>query len=194
MNYVVSCSADAEHDLEAISHFIAEHDSLGRAQYVIDKIIDVISSLTTLADKGNFPRETALGTDPEVTPHLGKRATRKDGLPRKRRYRIPRKQFIDFVGYHIQDSPSKREHRNLFPTLTPRGHELQFQLLLSGTLANKSLHKRGQKRNQQQHLETRPTTRARILQTHTDTRVLCVSKRLFDPHALRVEVGDRVGA
>ena len=57
MNYVVRWSADAEHDLEAIADYIAEHDSLERAQYVIDKIIDVVGSLTTLPDKGNFPKE-----------------------------------------------------------------------------------------------------------------------------------------
>ena len=57
MSYVVRWSADAEHDLEAIADFIAEHDSLERAQYVIDKILDAAGSLTTLPDKGNYPKE-----------------------------------------------------------------------------------------------------------------------------------------
>ena len=57
MSYVVRWTADAEHDLEAIADYIAEHDSLERAQYVIDKIMDVVGSLTTLPDKGNFPKE-----------------------------------------------------------------------------------------------------------------------------------------
>ena len=57
MNYVVRWSADAEHDLEAIADYIAEHDSLARAQYVIDKILDAAGSLTTLPDKGNYPKE-----------------------------------------------------------------------------------------------------------------------------------------
>ena len=57
MNYVVSWTADAEHDLEAIADYIAEHDSAARAQYVIDKILDTVGSLTTLPDKGNTPKE-----------------------------------------------------------------------------------------------------------------------------------------
>lgn len=40
MNYVVRWTAAAEHDLEAIADFIAEHDSPERAQYVIDKILN----------------------------------------------------------------------------------------------------------------------------------------------------------
>ena len=57
MNYVVRWSTDAEHDLEAIADYIAEHDSLERAHYVIDKILDAVGSLTTLPDKGNYPKE-----------------------------------------------------------------------------------------------------------------------------------------
>lgn len=57
MKYVVRWSADAEHDLEAIADYIAEHDSVERAQFVIDKITGLVSSLTTLPDKGNFPKE-----------------------------------------------------------------------------------------------------------------------------------------
>ena len=57
MNYVVSWTADAEHDHEAIADYIAEHDSAARAQYVIDKILDTTGSLTTLPDKGNTPKE-----------------------------------------------------------------------------------------------------------------------------------------
>ena len=57
MSYVVRWSVDAEHDLEAIADTIAEHDSLERAQYVIDKILDAAGSLTTLPDKGNYPKE-----------------------------------------------------------------------------------------------------------------------------------------
>ena len=57
MNYIVRWSADAEHNLEAIADYIAGHDSLERAQYVIDKIMGLVGSLTTLPDKGNFPKE-----------------------------------------------------------------------------------------------------------------------------------------
>ena len=57
MNYVVRWSAYAEHDLEAIADYIAENDSLEHAQYVIDKILDAAGSLTTLPDKGNYPKE-----------------------------------------------------------------------------------------------------------------------------------------
>ena len=62
MNYVVRWSADAEHDLETIADYIAEHDSLERAHYVVDKIMGLVGSLTTLPAKGNFPKELeALG-------------------------------------------------------------------------------------------------------------------------------------
>ena len=57
MNYFVRWSADAEHDLEAIADHIAEHDSLERAHYVIDKILDAVGSLTTPPEKGNYPKE-----------------------------------------------------------------------------------------------------------------------------------------
>ena len=57
MNHVVRWSADAEHDLEAIADYIAEHDSLEHAQYVIDKILDAAGSHTTLPDNGNYPKE-----------------------------------------------------------------------------------------------------------------------------------------
>ena len=57
MSYVVRWSADAEHDLEAIADYIAERDSLERAQYVIDKVLDAAGLLTTLPDKGNYPKE-----------------------------------------------------------------------------------------------------------------------------------------
>lgn len=57
MSYVVRWAADAEHDLEAIADYIAEHDSLERAQYVVDKIMDAAGSLTALPDKGNYPKE-----------------------------------------------------------------------------------------------------------------------------------------
>ena len=57
MNYVVRWSADAEHDLEAIVDYIAKHDSPERAHYVIDKILDAAGSLTTLPDKGSYPKE-----------------------------------------------------------------------------------------------------------------------------------------
>ena len=57
MKYVVRWTADAENDLEAIANYIAGNDSLERAQYVIDKIMGVVGSLTTLPDKGNYPKE-----------------------------------------------------------------------------------------------------------------------------------------
>ena len=57
MNYVVRWSAYAEHDLEAIADYIAEHDSTERAQYLIDKILDTVGSLTALPDKDNYPKE-----------------------------------------------------------------------------------------------------------------------------------------
>lgn len=57
MNYFVRWSADAERDLEDIADYIAANDSLERAQYVIDKIMTAVGLLTTLPDKGNYPKE-----------------------------------------------------------------------------------------------------------------------------------------
>ena len=57
MSYVVRWSADAEHDLEAIADYIAEYDSPERAHDVFDKILEAAGSLTTLTDKGNYPKE-----------------------------------------------------------------------------------------------------------------------------------------
>ena len=57
MSYVVRWTAAAEHDLEAIADYIAENASPERAQYVIDKILDAAGLLTTLPDKGNYPKE-----------------------------------------------------------------------------------------------------------------------------------------
>ena len=50
-------SVDAERDLDAIADEITENDSLERAKHVIDKILDAAGSLTTLPDKGNYPKE-----------------------------------------------------------------------------------------------------------------------------------------
>ena len=64
--------------------------------------------------------------------------------------------------------------------------------MLPGPLADEALHKRRQMSNQQQHLETCSAARARILQAHTQMRVLRIAKRLFDRHALRIESDDRI--
>lgn len=52
----------AEQDLEAIHGYIAEFDSPAKADYVLDRILEVAERLATFPDRGSCPRELlALG-------------------------------------------------------------------------------------------------------------------------------------
>ncbi len=60
--YEVLLTADAEDDLEELFEYIAEHDSLAAANRVLDRIEKSIASLSSLPERGSFPRELlALG-------------------------------------------------------------------------------------------------------------------------------------
>jgi toxin ParE1/3/4 len=62
MRYEVLLTAGAARDLEAIHEYIAEHDSPARADYVLDRLAEVVLRLATLPERGGYPRElVALG-------------------------------------------------------------------------------------------------------------------------------------
>jgi toxin ParE1/3/4 len=57
MSYEVALTADAERDLEDIYRYIAEHDSLTNADYVLDRLLQATEALRTDPDRGSFPKE-----------------------------------------------------------------------------------------------------------------------------------------
>ena len=57
MGYAVFLTADAEHDLEAIYDYIAEHDSPQNAYYVLDRLSTVADKLSALPERGTVPAE-----------------------------------------------------------------------------------------------------------------------------------------
>ncbi|MDE2250983.1 MAG: type II toxin-antitoxin system RelE/ParE family toxin [Gammaproteobacteria bacterium] len=62
MGYTVLMTAHAEHDLEAIHEYIAEHDSPKNAKYVLDRLSVVVDKLSTMPERGAVPPELrALG-------------------------------------------------------------------------------------------------------------------------------------
>lgn len=62
MRYKVLLTAGAESDLDALHGYLAEHDSPARANYVLDRLMEVAESLATFPERGSHPRElSALG-------------------------------------------------------------------------------------------------------------------------------------
>jgi len=62
MPYRVLLTQDAVNDLEDLDTWIATHDSLERADYVLDRTSDVFQKLTQLPERGTYPKElSALG-------------------------------------------------------------------------------------------------------------------------------------
>lgn len=57
MRYEVFLTEDAARDLEEIHGYIAAHDAPAKAEYVLDRIEEVIESLATFPERGAFPRE-----------------------------------------------------------------------------------------------------------------------------------------
>ncbi len=55
--YTVLLTAGAEQDLESIYDYIAEHDSSGKANYVLDQLMRVAESLSVAPDRGSYPKE-----------------------------------------------------------------------------------------------------------------------------------------
>lgn len=62
MRFKVLLTEGAEHDLEDIHRYIAEHDSPDSADHVLDRLTEVAESLSAFPERGSHPQElSALG-------------------------------------------------------------------------------------------------------------------------------------
>lgn len=60
--YEVLLTLGAEQDLESIYDYIAESDCKANADYVLDRLLEVVASLSTFPERGTYPKElVALG-------------------------------------------------------------------------------------------------------------------------------------
>lgn len=60
--YEVLLTEGTEQDLESIYDYIAEFDSKASADYVLDRLLEVVESLTAFPERGAYPKElVALG-------------------------------------------------------------------------------------------------------------------------------------
>ena len=60
--YYVAVTENAACDLEDIVDYVRQHDSHGKAEYVLEKITNVIDGLATAPERGSYPSELlALG-------------------------------------------------------------------------------------------------------------------------------------
>ena len=56
-NFEVLFTEGAEQDLEAIHDYICEFDCVANANYVLDKLMDVVESLSKFPERGSYPKE-----------------------------------------------------------------------------------------------------------------------------------------
>lgn len=62
--YEVRIGRKAEQDLREICEYIAAHDSLAKAEHVMDRVLEAIDSLEENPARGSHPRELlAMGED-----------------------------------------------------------------------------------------------------------------------------------
>lgn len=62
MSFKILLTQGAEHDIEEIYNYIAEHETQGNADYVLDKLMEVAESLAAFPERGSYPKELlALG-------------------------------------------------------------------------------------------------------------------------------------
>ena len=60
--YEVLLTEGAEQDLESIYDYIAEFDCKANADYVLDRLFEIVESLTAFPERGAYPKELmALG-------------------------------------------------------------------------------------------------------------------------------------
>jgi toxin ParE1/3/4 len=60
--YEVLLTRGAEQDLESIYEYIAEFDCVANADYVLDRLMEVVQTLEQFPERGTYPRElVALG-------------------------------------------------------------------------------------------------------------------------------------
>ena len=57
MNYDVLIIADAQEDLFEIYKYVATHDSINKAEYLLTKLEETCYSLSTSPNRGHFPPE-----------------------------------------------------------------------------------------------------------------------------------------
>lgn len=55
--FEVLLTAGAERDLEAIHDYIAEYDCVANANDVLDKLMDIVESLSRFPERGTYPKE-----------------------------------------------------------------------------------------------------------------------------------------
>lgn len=55
--YEVLLTKGAEQDLEGIYDYIAEFDSEGNANYVLDALMEIVENLSSFPDRGSYPKE-----------------------------------------------------------------------------------------------------------------------------------------
>ena len=60
--YEVLLTEGAEQDLESIYDYIAEFDCKANADYVLDRLLEIVESLSAFPERGAYPKElVALG-------------------------------------------------------------------------------------------------------------------------------------
>lgn len=57
MSYKVLLTHSAERDLADIYSYIAENDTRGHADHVLDKLMEVAASLSDFPERGSYPKE-----------------------------------------------------------------------------------------------------------------------------------------
>lgn len=57
--YEVLLTAGAEQDLESIYDYIADFDCKANADHVLDRLLEVVESLSTFPERGAYPKELA---------------------------------------------------------------------------------------------------------------------------------------
>ena len=55
--FEVLLTKGAEQDLESIHDYISEFDCVANANYVLDKLMAVVESLSKLPERGSYPKE-----------------------------------------------------------------------------------------------------------------------------------------
>lgn len=62
MRFEVWLTEDAQHDLDEICDYIAEHDAPAKAEYVLGQLEQAVEKLATHPERGSYPKELlALG-------------------------------------------------------------------------------------------------------------------------------------
>ena len=57
MAFRVFLTNDAERDLEELYDYIAQHDSVEKAEHVLTRIEEIFNHLTAFPERGTFPKE-----------------------------------------------------------------------------------------------------------------------------------------